>query len=131
MRKQWWSGAFALLIGLFCALNAGLAEAGPLSVCGNSVVEQGEECDDGNTNSGDGCSDQCQNEILRGDCNSTGGLDAGDPICTILCLIGNPPPGADCVDAANCNCLGGVDAGDPICAIRRLIGNFDPDSCLQ
>jgi len=30
-----------------------------LSVCGNSLVEEGEECDDGNTNSGDGCSAAC------------------------------------------------------------------------
>lgn len=35
-------------------------EEGP--VCGNSVVETGEQCDDGNTASGDGCSDTCQPE---------------------------------------------------------------------
>lgn len=36
-------------------------EAGPAKpVCGNSVQEQGETCDDGNAKSGDGCSDQCQ-----------------------------------------------------------------------
>jgi cysteine-rich repeat protein len=27
--------------------------------CGNSTIDNGEECDDGNTTSGDGCSDQC------------------------------------------------------------------------
>jgi len=31
-------------------------------VCGNSVIETGEECDDGNTVSGDGCSATCQTE---------------------------------------------------------------------
>lgn len=30
------------------------------SLCGNGVVDGGEACDDGNTKSGDGCSDQCQ-----------------------------------------------------------------------
>ncbi|MGH7961198.1 MAG: choice-of-anchor Q domain-containing protein [Candidatus Binatia bacterium] len=31
-------------------------------VCGNGCVEAGEECDDGNTDPGDGCSDMCQTE---------------------------------------------------------------------
>ncbi|TMB20585.1 MAG: DUF4215 domain-containing protein, partial [Deltaproteobacteria bacterium] len=31
-------------------------------VCGNGIVEGTEECDDGNTNSGDGCSATCQLE---------------------------------------------------------------------
>jgi cysteine-rich repeat protein len=33
-------------------------------VCGNGVVEAGEQCDDGNTTSGDGCSSTCQKEIV-------------------------------------------------------------------
>jgi cysteine-rich repeat protein len=32
-------------------------------VCGNGVVEAGEQCDDGNTNNGDGCSSTCQIEV--------------------------------------------------------------------
>ena len=32
---------------------------GILCECGNNVVEPGEQCDDGNTNNGDGCSSQC------------------------------------------------------------------------
>lgn len=31
-------------------------------VCGNTVIEAGEQCDDGNTMSGDGCSATCQTE---------------------------------------------------------------------
>ena len=31
-------------------------------LCGNSVVEDGEECDDGNTEAGDGCDASCQDE---------------------------------------------------------------------
>ncbi len=38
-----------------------------VSVCGNNIVEQGEQCDDGNTVSGDGCSDTCQ---VEDSCNS-------------------------------------------------------------
>jgi cysteine-rich repeat protein len=33
-------------------------------VCGNDVVEMGEECDDGGTVAGDGCDDQCQFEAI-------------------------------------------------------------------
>ncbi|MCF7846659.1 MAG: DUF11 domain-containing protein [Candidatus Gracilibacteria bacterium] len=34
----------------------------PEPVCGNGIVEPGEECDDGNTNNGDGCSASCTEE---------------------------------------------------------------------
>jgi len=34
-------------------------ETGPKSVCGNSIVEPGEDCDDGNTKSFDGCPADC------------------------------------------------------------------------
>jgi len=37
-------------------------EFGANELCGNDVVDAGEECDDGNTESGDGCSATCQNE---------------------------------------------------------------------
>ncbi len=37
---------------------------GDPSVCGNNMVEAGEECDDGNTNDDDGCSADCQIEGL-------------------------------------------------------------------
>jgi len=46
-------------------------EAG--AVCGNSVVETGEQCDDGNTNSGDGCSATCQTEVPGGGGGAGGG----------------------------------------------------------
>lgn len=32
------------------------------SICGNNTVEPGEQCDDGNTTSGDGCSNICKSE---------------------------------------------------------------------
>lgn len=31
------------------------------AVCGNGIVEPGEQCDDGNTNNDDSCNNQCQN----------------------------------------------------------------------
>ncbi len=45
------------------------------AVCGNGVVERGEECDDGNTLPNDGCSDTCQLE-------NTSAICAGVPSVT-------------------------------------------------
>ncbi|MDD5469881.1 MAG: DUF4215 domain-containing protein, partial [Candidatus Peribacteraceae bacterium] len=38
----------------------------PAPVCGNGKVETGEECDDGNTQDGDGCSSVCKKEAVEG-----------------------------------------------------------------
>ena len=53
---------FILLISLmFMGVTIGdsMVQA---AVCGNRIVEGDEECDDGNTLDGDGCSSRCQNE---------------------------------------------------------------------
>ena len=52
-----------------------IAVAAP--VFGNSIIETGEQCDDGNTVSGDGCSGTCQTEVGEGE---GGGEGAGIPI---------------------------------------------------
>ncbi len=56
------------------------------SQCGNGIVESGEECDDGNTASGDGCSSNCQNENQPQcsdglDNDNDGAIDMNDPGC--------------------------------------------------
>ncbi|HAU66683.1 TPA: hypothetical protein DCW61_05035 [Candidatus Uhrbacteria bacterium] len=43
-------------------LNAGAPVTNKQGVCGNSVVERSEECDDGATTAGGGCSSSCLNE---------------------------------------------------------------------
>lgn len=66
--------------GEFCALRftSGLGVCLPIPVCGDGALgEVNESCDDGNTESGDGCSADCQNveyEIL---CESPPGLPFG------------------------------------------------------
>ena len=40
----------------------GAANEACAHICGNSITETGEECDDGNTNDGDGCSSTCKTE---------------------------------------------------------------------
>jgi cysteine-rich repeat protein len=49
------------------------------AVCGNGVVETGEACDDGNRISGDGCSSNCQVEVVTplDDGGVPGGVDGG------------------------------------------------------
>ena len=43
-------------------IDATQVDAEPRPVCGNGIVETGEDCDDGNTASGDGCSASCESE---------------------------------------------------------------------
>ena len=49
----------ALSVVFHCAGDLG---GGGSSVCGNGVIEGSEECDDGNTQDGDGCSSTCKIE---------------------------------------------------------------------
>jgi cysteine-rich repeat protein len=42
--------------------SGGGGDDNPGAVCGNNTLETGEQCDDGNTNAGDGCSSSCQTE---------------------------------------------------------------------
>lgn len=61
-RQQRWCGsmpAWPLRFVLGLALVCGTA-----AVCGDSIFEPGEECDDGNVMDNDGCSGQCKTEPL-------------------------------------------------------------------
>jgi cysteine-rich repeat protein len=61
--------------------------------CGNGSLDAGEECDDGNTTSGDGCSNLCVNESLCGNGSVDGGeqCDDGNLVngdgCSDLCTV--------------------------------------------
>jgi cysteine-rich repeat protein len=75
-----------------------------IPVCGNSAIEIGETCDDGNTMGGDGCSATCNVEICGNgvldvgeecdDSNTTGGDG-----CSAICAIEEIVPGLDYDDA--------------------------------
>ncbi|HVK73314.1 MAG TPA: proprotein convertase P-domain-containing protein, partial [Kofleriaceae bacterium] len=77
------SGSAGTLDGWALALCVDPASAG----CGDGVVQPGEECDDGNTDNADACSNQCQ--IVDG-CGD-GNLDAGE-----ACDDGNRVDGDGC-----------------------------------
>ncbi|MBV8762571.1 MAG: DUF4215 domain-containing protein [Deltaproteobacteria bacterium] len=57
--------------------------AHPAGTCGNGTVDTGEQCDDGNTTDGDGCSATCQDETGGGKKDSGG-----------CCSVGTSPAGA-------------------------------------
>jgi len=92
-----------------CNVSAGCVNT-TIQVCGNGTLETPEECDDGNTVSGDGCSDVCTIEPICGngtletpeecdDGNTVSGDGCSD-ICTIeeFCGDGIVDPGEQCDD---------------------------------
>lgn len=70
-------------------------------ICGNSNVEAGESCDDGNTSNGDGCDSQCQIEAFCGD----GNIDPGEE-----CDDGNQDDNDNCSNTCTTNhhCPNGI-----------------------
>ncbi|MEQ1849639.1 MAG: DUF4215 domain-containing protein [Candidatus Peribacteraceae bacterium] len=52
-----------LLVGAFHAPERSTAQTPADSVCGDKILDIGEQCDDGNLLNGDGCSNKCQLEI--------------------------------------------------------------------
>ncbi len=67
--------------------------------CGDGVVDTGEECDDGNANSGDGCSSTCSVEASSNPPGGNGGGGGGGGGMTTI----TPPP-SQC--KANWTCTG-------------------------
>jgi cysteine-rich repeat protein len=104
-----------------------------LSVCGNGIIEAGEQCDDGDTDGSDGCSATCRVETCY-DCTNEPSVCAPQ-LATVACDDGNvctddqcdgagrcvsTNNAAPCNDGSFCNgldtCAGGscrVHAGDP------------------
>lgn len=75
------------------------------SVCGNGIIESSEQCDDQNTNSGDGCSNMCQtedmvswhNSALPMDANNDGSVTSAD-FNAVTSYLNNIPPNTTAVD---------------------------------
>ena len=60
-----------VLLGALCSTV--FLACPPAATCGNSTVESGEVCDDGNTTSGDGCSADCKSTEGTGGGTAAGG----------------------------------------------------------
>lgn len=95
-----------------CPFNSELAVVG--TRCGVGTVDPGEQCDDGNMQSGDGCDAQCQVEpcfLCSGEPSACmtapagAACDEGDPCTTSacdgggMCVAGGP---VDCDDGRGC-----------------------------
>jgi cysteine-rich repeat protein len=94
------------------------------TVCGNGVVEPGEQCDDGNQRDGDGCDSTCRlprcgNGVLDpgeqcDDGNQIGG-DGCSPACRLeVCGNGVLDPGEQC-DAGGQSAFCDSDCTVPVC----------------
>lgn len=82
------------------------------AVCGNGVVNTGEQCDDGNTTAGDGCSATCQ---ITTQCND--GVD-NDGDGDIDCQPGNEDPGCfpdGAGGGGSCNPNDGTETNGAVC----------------
>ena len=93
--KEWFRNTLfvsLLALTLFAGgCSSGGGRGGVIVTCGDGVVEAGENCDDGNTASCDGCSATCETES---------GLTCGDGIlnqaCGEQCDDGNTASGDGC-----------------------------------
>ena len=112
------------LNGTVCDEDAGFC--GPPPSCGDGIVDQGEDCDDGNTASGDCCSVDCQFESGGSSCSDEQYCN-GEETCD---GIGNCQPGVavDCSDGVACT----VDACDEVnnVCVNTLNDNNCPDDGL-
>lgn len=80
------------LIAMGILANRGTSHAQSDEVCGNDTIDPGEQCDDGNLTSGDGCSAYCLNEVCGNAVTDIGeqcddGNQAGGDGCGSLCTI--------------------------------------------
>jgi cysteine-rich repeat protein len=66
---NWWKlvAEWDVAAGTGCSLLSG-PDTCPAPLCGNGLPEAGEQCDDGGTDPGDGCDENCQLEVGGGGC---------------------------------------------------------------
>lgn len=94
-------------------------------ICGNGIIEAGEECDDENLMDGDGCSPECKVE--------PGWSCSGEPsVCVNLCGNGALDPGEQCdgdlLGGNDCTTIAGNYSGGTLkCSPACL---FDTTECI-
>lgn len=121
---------------------SGAMGCGPISVCGNSLVEMGELCDDGNAAGGDGCSAACMVEpgyecmhvgmpctdidecdIETDNCDTNANCTNTPGSFTCVCLAGYEGDGVTCADIDEC--VQNLDNCDVNASCTNTPGYFD------
>ncbi len=85
--------------------------------CGNSVVQDGEQCDDGNTTDGDCCSSTCQYEANGSPCPADGEV-CSDDVCDATGTCTHPAGNAGAIcrpDVGECDVAEQCDGSTPTC----------------
>ena len=92
--------------------------------CGDGILDAGEECDDGNTVSGDGCDSLCHWEsadldtcvwaVPYGDFNRNVAVNSADVIYLVNYIFKGGPEPWPCDTHGDIDCSGAVAAGDVI-----------------
>lgn len=119
-----------------------LCKTGVSPSCGNGIGDsEFEECDDGNTLGGDGCSPTCRVEVgwecqPTGACTLTGACGNGDVSRIEACDDGNAVSGDGC--SADCSqveggwaCPAGGRACRPLCGDGKVLGDEECDDGNQ
>jgi cysteine-rich repeat protein len=108
----------------------------PVAECGDSIIQSPEQCDDGNTIDGDGCSAICEVEPICGDglinqeneqCDDGNNID--DDECSNECLQnpeGDPFCGDGAVNQPSEECDDGNNIDDDECSNLCLDNTTDP-----
>ena len=76
------------------SLLSSISSAPPLPLCGNGILEEGEQCDDGNPFEGDGCSVECMIEQISSQ-SSLSLLSSSSSLSSTTMLLAAEPAGTD------------------------------------
>ncbi len=82
----------------------------PVPMCGNSKINKGEQCDDGNVKDGDGCTAKCQKNVCGDGVLHTGVEQCDD---------GNTKNGDAC--PSDCKLPAGLDPGNPVASCTAAL----------
>ncbi len=97
MQRMAWLGlisGFGCVAALAAACSGADTTNGGAGICGNGVTEGTEECDDGNANDADACSNTCTN----GGASTASGMGGSTASGGVLCGNGTLDSGEECDD---------------------------------
>ena len=118
----------SLTTGDACQGGFCIGKLPPASVCGNGIIEAGEECDDADTKSGDGCSASCQIE-----CENPAADCPQAPQCQVAVCVKTAGGGATCktTNKVNGTACDDGNAATPVdqCFAGTCLGGFATPAC--